>query len=284
MRRVTAVEGWPVAMVAAAVAFVHALGVEWSHPGSADVGFFLMLCGLVVICTLDQIAGALVIYAGIVVDAVSVFGSSDGVIFEYYTNVCVTITAVGLVASLALWGLTRLLERCGCNVACLRIATALCCTFSRGAAVALALLTTCLMALYDGRDLHSIIVWYDLPQVEGLDGASASASDDPAALERHAAAAYRKAMARLLLWHYAPAIAWTALHARLLDSRYGGWWLKARYRWFVWIVAAVTTGVVWVVALATTSNAPPSEYPLSYTYGIVVMVCAVVVPVYLLSC
>lgn len=91
---------------------------------------------------------------------------------------------------------------------------------------------------------------------------------------------------RLLVWHCAPAVAWTALHARLLSPRKGGVWPSMRARWLMWVVGAVAAIAIWLSALCMRGDRPllPIEYPLSSVISALISALAIVLPVFLLAC
>lgn len=277
-------EAWAVAFVCVAALAFHLSTMRWSRTTWTDAAFSVLFVGVGIAAAFDELVGAAVIYGGIALDASELLSEAPETFFDYYTFVSWSVTTLGLLVCIASASFGMLAGRCARAAHAARVAAAACCTAARGAAIGLAVMTTALIALYDGRDLHSLIVWHSPTSAGHEEGETGGEHDalDSGTLS----AAYRRTLARLIVWHYGPALAWTGLHTRLLDDRKGGYVLAPRWRWTAWIAGYVLTFAVWLAAIAARGDRPvfPPEYPMSYVFSMVIAGVAVVLPVYLLAC
>lgn len=231
--------------------------VRWDTLHEVDVAMLLIIIGSVVGGACDARLGFVLIYSGLIVDALLVWRNYDAVgVLRFFTN-DVLLCSVGY-GALAL--LADLSGRASLYEALSRAGTS--------ATLTLGLGTVLLLATYDGLAIEFMMRFVVVNPVE--------AEVAPGLQLAYGARAYTLVIARFVLWHVAPLLGWLCLLGRA-ELRLRRW---ARVACFIGGALLPTT--LFLVA-SVTQNKLPSEYPLSDWVSITAGALVGLVPVFLLS-
>lgn len=235
------------------------------HDGTfmAIDGVFLgVLLGIVVASILHELAGICIVYAALGTDLVLTIASSgDFSLFEYYTYVCNGVLFLGAIVVLPM----RFVEsRAGATqTPTLRLSLFIFAIQQtmRSISFSLALLTTSVVALYDGRSLSQL--------VEKIVGDVIMSPFRT----------YRIAATRFILWHYIPVLVWFIL-GKSTRAR-----LSKKWSWGVWIGATASILLVYLCVVYTAGDGHlPVAYPLTDTLSVAVVFCTCVIPPFIFAC
>ena len=241
-------------------AFVFTLCFEstWNGYGiSTELAVVLAGLGVIIGATYGQLMGAMTVYSALAVETLGHWHLIDRLHFTYLTTISNSVLSIGFVLLLFVV-IYRRMKGSGPLNDTLDIVL---CLSMQGASFLLALLTTVCVTLYDGRDLSTLIRFeIDVSGVIRL----------------------RRALARIVLWHYIPVIVWTMLRTRAAAQR-GNQRMSKPHRWIAWVSAVIIAAIAWVCSVASYGTLP-NEYPLEHVYSIFVSVLFVAIPPFLFAC
>lgn len=255
------VDAWAVGIACIAALVIQLPGTTWEGRGAfTEAAFVFSVIGIGICAFVDEVGGAIVVYAGLYLDSVAHMGGSVGISYEYYTTITNLILGVGfgihLVLLVATMSRNATVEGWGRYLATLE------CNAMRGLAVALILATTSAIVLYDGRDLRPILI---------------SEEEDVSMLSR--SAQYHQTISRMVVWHYVPPIVWASLQRRVGDARR----LGPFAHWLSWTGGLVLSWIVYAIVLASRGDGLPSVYPITDGYPIAVSFMALMLIPFLMT-
>jgi len=237
---------------------------EWHGNGVHVEGVAVaVVVGIAVMSAIDELTGALVVYAALYVDIVIDFHTFDHAWFTYFTNVSNMAMMLGFVLYVVL-RIVGMLEMDTAVEARIRYTRDVTCQSMRSLATALALATCAGIALYDGRDIRTMIRYVSDERVSAY-------------------GMYHRSGSRFLVWHYAPVVTWTLLQNadRSAQSHRA---LGQYSQWGAWLVSTGSVAIAYSVALGASETSVPLEYPVTEVLPAVVCGVFVVGFPFLLAC